>query len=62
MRPADLKYTKTHEWVRVEKDIATTGITDFAVAALSDLVYVDMPAVTDRTPICYQSLTPDTWT
>ncbi len=47
MRPADLKYTKTHEWVRIEKDIATTGITDFAVAALSDLVYVDLPAVTD---------------
>ncbi len=47
MRPADLRYTKTHEWVRVEKDIATTGITDFAVTALSDLVYVDTPAVTD---------------
>lgn len=47
MRPADLKFTKTHEWVRVEKDIATSGISDFAVAALSDLVYVDMPAVTD---------------
>ena len=47
MRPADLKYTKSHEWVRIEKDIATTGITDFAVAALSDLVYVDMPAITD---------------
>ena len=47
MRPADLRYTKTHEWVRVEKDIATCGISDFAVAALSDLVYVDMPAVTD---------------
>ena len=47
MRPADLRYAKTHEWVRIEKDIATTGITDFAVAALSDLVYVDMPQVTD---------------
>ncbi len=47
MRPADLKFTKTHEWVRIEKDIATSGISDFAVAALSDLVYVDMPAVTD---------------
>ncbi len=47
MRPADLRYTKTHEWVRTEKDIATTGISDFAVAALSDLVYVDLPAVTD---------------
>jgi glycine cleavage system H protein len=47
MRPSDLRYTKTHEWVRIEKDIATTGITDFAVTALSDLVYVDLPAVTD---------------
>lgn len=47
MRPADLKYSKTHEWVRIEKDIATTGLTDFAVHALSDLVYIDMPQVTD---------------
>lgn len=47
MRPADLKYSKTHEWVRIEKDIATTGLTDFAVQALSDLVYIDMPQVTD---------------
>ncbi|MCG3133679.1 MAG: Glycine cleavage system H protein [Planctomycetes bacterium] len=46
-RPTDIKYAKTHEWVRIEKDIATTGISDFAVAALSDLVYVDMPQVTD---------------
>jgi glycine cleavage system H protein len=46
MRP-DLRYSKTHEWVRIEKDIATTGITDFAVRALSDLVYIDMPQVTD---------------
>ena len=42
-----LKFTKSHEWVRVEKDIATTGISDFAVKQLSDLVYVDLPAVTD---------------
>ena len=46
-RPADLKYAKTHEWVRVEKDIATTGISDFAISALSDLVYIDMPRVGD---------------
>ena len=46
-RPTDLKYAKTHEWVRIEKDIATTGISDFAIAALSDLVYIDMPQVTD---------------
>lgn len=47
MRPTDLKYSKTHEWVRIEKDIATAGISDFAVHALSDLVYIDMPQVTD---------------
>jgi glycine cleavage system H protein len=46
-RPDDLKFTKTHEWVRVERDIATTGISDFAVKQLSDLVYVDLPAITD---------------
>ncbi|MCE9635728.1 MAG: glycine cleavage system protein GcvH [Planctomycetes bacterium] len=47
MRPTDLKFSKTHEWVRIEKDIATAGISDFAVHALSDLVYIDMPQVTD---------------
>jgi len=47
MRPTDLKYSKTHEWVRIEKDIATAGLSDFAVHALSDLVYIDMPQVTD---------------
>ena len=47
MRPADLRYSQTHEWVRIEKDIATAGISDFAVHALSDLVYIDMPQVTD---------------
>lgn len=46
-RPEGLKYTKSHEWVRIEKDIATTGITDFAVKQLSDLVFVDLPEVTD---------------
>ena len=42
-RPSDLKYTKTHEWVRIEGDTATVGITDFAVEHLGDLVFVDMP-------------------
>ena len=41
--PADLKYTKTHEWVRLEGDIATIGITDFAQSELGDVVYVDLP-------------------
>ena len=45
MDPASLKYTKTHEWVAVEGDIATIGISDFAVHLLSDLVYADLPAV-----------------
>ena len=47
MRPEGLKFTKSHEWVLIEKDIATTGISDFAVKALSDLVFVDLPAETD---------------
>ncbi len=41
--PADLKYSKTHEWVSVAGDVATVGITDFAVKLLSDLVFVDLP-------------------
>ncbi|MEO0069336.1 MAG: glycine cleavage system protein GcvH [candidate division WOR-3 bacterium] len=40
--PAELKYTKTHEWVRIEGDIATVGITDFAQKELSDIVYVEI--------------------
>lgn len=45
MDPATLKYTKTHEWVAVEGDVATIGISDFAVHLLSDLVYADLPPV-----------------
>lgn len=45
MDPATLKYTKTHEWVGVEGDVATIGISDFAVHLLSDLVYADLPPV-----------------
>lgn len=42
--PADLKYTKDHEWVRAEADgTATVGITDHAQAALGDLVFVELP-------------------
>lgn len=43
--PADLKYTKDHEWVRVEGDTATIGITDFAQRELGDIVYVDVNTV-----------------
>ena len=45
MEPKDLKYTETHEWVKVDKDIATVGITDFATKQLTDLVYVELPSV-----------------
>jgi glycine cleavage system H protein len=41
--PEDLGYTKEHEWVRVEGDVARIGITDFAQDALGDVVYVDVP-------------------
>ena len=40
--PAELKYTKDHEWVRVEGDEAIVGITDFAQSALGDIVFVDI--------------------
>ena len=42
-RPNDIQYTKSHEWIRIEGDIATVGITDFAVEHLGDLVFVDLP-------------------
>jgi len=41
--PSELKYTKTHEWVRLEGDVAVVGITDFAQDALGDVVFVDLP-------------------
>lgn len=41
--PDDLQYSKSHEWIRVDGDIATIGITDHAQAALNDIVYVELP-------------------
>ncbi len=41
--PEDLKYTKTHEWIRIEGDTATIGITEYAQSELGDIVYVDLP-------------------
>ena len=41
--PANLKYTKEHEWVRIEGDVATFGITDHAQEALGDIVFVELP-------------------
>lgn len=40
--PANLKYTKDHEWVKIEGDVATVGITDFAQKELGDIVYVEV--------------------
>jgi glycine cleavage system H protein len=45
MVPADLRYTKDHEWVRVEGDVATVGVTDFAADQLGDIVFVELPEV-----------------
>lgn len=45
MDPAQLKYAKSHEWVSLDGDTATIGISDFAVKQLTDLVYIDLPAV-----------------
>ena len=44
MDPANLRYGKTHEWVHVEGDLATIGISDFAVKELTDLVYIELPS------------------
>lgn len=43
MIPADLRYTKEHEWVRVEGDVATVGITSHAADQLGDIVFVELP-------------------
>lgn len=43
--PADLRYAKSHEWVRVAGDVATVGITDHAQHELTDIVFVELPAV-----------------
>ena len=43
--PADLRYTKDHEWVRVSDDEATVGITEYAASQLGDIVFVELPEV-----------------
>ncbi len=45
--PADLKYARSDEWIRVDADTATIGVSDFAQSELSDVVYVDLPSVGD---------------
>ncbi|MFZ0389711.1 MAG: glycine cleavage system protein GcvH [Calditrichia bacterium] len=47
--PENLKYTKDHEWTRIEDDVATIGITDFAQGELGDIVFVELPEVGDET-------------
>ena len=42
--PSDRKYTKEHEWVRIDADVGTAGITDYAQDQLGDIVFVDLPA------------------
>ena len=46
--PVDLKYTKSHEWIRYEGDVAVVGISDFAQDALGDVVFVNLPQVGDE--------------
>ena len=43
--PAELKYTKDHEWIKIDGDVATVGITDFAQGELGDIVYVEVETV-----------------
>ena len=45
--PSELKYTKDHEWIKIEDNIATVGITDFAQGELGDIVYVDVDTLDD---------------
>ena len=46
--PVELQYTKSHEWISMDGDVATIGITDFAQDALGDVVFVNLPAVGDE--------------
>ena len=46
--PAELKYTKDHEWIKIEGNTATVGITDFAQGELGDIVYVDVDTLDDN--------------
>ncbi len=43
--PSELKYTKDHEWIKIDGDVATVGITDFAQGELGDIVYVEVETV-----------------
>ena len=45
--PSDLKFTKSHEWVRIDDDVATIGVTDYAQQELGDITYLELPDVGD---------------
>ncbi len=45
MKPEDLRFAKTHEWVAVDGDVATIGVSDFAVKLLTDIVFLSLPAI-----------------
>ena len=49
--PSELKYTKDHEWVKIEGDVATIGITDFAQSELGDIVYVEVDTLDETLDI-----------
>ncbi len=49
--PSELKYTKDHEWVKIEDNIATVGITDFAQGELGDIVYVDVDTLDETVEV-----------
>ena len=49
--PSDLKYRKSHEWVSVDGDLCTLGISDFAQHALGDIVYIKLPEVGDQVSV-----------
>lgn len=46
--PEELKYTAKHEWIRMDGNVATVGITDFAQGELGDIVFLEMPGVGDQ--------------
>ncbi len=49
--PADLKYTKEHEWAKIEGNIATIGVTEFAQSELGDIAWLELPSVGDEAKI-----------
>ena len=48
MYPKNLKYSQTHEWVKIDRDIVTIGITDFAAKRLTDLAYLELPSIGEK--------------